>query len=358
MYCGQCGKKVMDTMLFCPFCGSPIVIPDQDEPAAPVPVQAAEPVQEVAAPMETEAPAAMEAQRPAAEQETVPEERIGDSPVSLFDADISAPAEEPKKSEPQEEFVPLRFSFDLPEEAAPADEADKPAAEPVLDVPEETPQRPRRSGQTVRPQSSRKRPTNTYIPVKDIAPDDIFMDKADEDEYDLDGDDAYDGAYEEEEYFYEEQDEGGFFHRHIRGFVGLILFIVLLAVCAFWANMEDGQRFLAKFNIAWRAEVYADLGYEAYGAGNHLMAARYYEKAYAREESNYEYAHSAMVAYYEAEDIPASAAMLKRCIAMEPDNPEPYREMLILYPDADKRPWEIRELISDGYARTGDPALK
>jgi len=33
MYCGQCGKKVMENMLFCPFCGSPIVIPYQDEPA-------------------------------------------------------------------------------------------------------------------------------------------------------------------------------------------------------------------------------------------------------------------------------------------------------------------------------------
>ena len=46
MYCGQCGKKVMDNMLFCPFCGSPIVIPEQDEPqqpaAAAVPVKKAE----------------------------------------------------------------------------------------------------------------------------------------------------------------------------------------------------------------------------------------------------------------------------------------------------------------------------
>ena len=31
MYCSKCGKKVGDTMLFCPFCGEAIVIPDQDE---------------------------------------------------------------------------------------------------------------------------------------------------------------------------------------------------------------------------------------------------------------------------------------------------------------------------------------
>ena len=35
MYCSQCGKKVQENMLFCPFCGSPIVIPDQDEESAP-----------------------------------------------------------------------------------------------------------------------------------------------------------------------------------------------------------------------------------------------------------------------------------------------------------------------------------
>ena len=31
MYCSHCGKKVGDTMLFCPFCGEAIVIPDQDD---------------------------------------------------------------------------------------------------------------------------------------------------------------------------------------------------------------------------------------------------------------------------------------------------------------------------------------
>ena len=30
MFCSQCGKKVTENMLFCPFCGKPIVIPDQE----------------------------------------------------------------------------------------------------------------------------------------------------------------------------------------------------------------------------------------------------------------------------------------------------------------------------------------
>ena len=31
MFCSQCGKKVLESMLFCPFCGAPIVIPDQPD---------------------------------------------------------------------------------------------------------------------------------------------------------------------------------------------------------------------------------------------------------------------------------------------------------------------------------------
>ena len=34
MYCSHCGKKVGEDMLFCPFCGKPIVIPEQDDKPA------------------------------------------------------------------------------------------------------------------------------------------------------------------------------------------------------------------------------------------------------------------------------------------------------------------------------------
>ena len=33
MFCSRCGKKVLEYMLFCPFCGTEIVIPEQDEAA-------------------------------------------------------------------------------------------------------------------------------------------------------------------------------------------------------------------------------------------------------------------------------------------------------------------------------------
>ncbi|MBQ8507942.1 MAG: zinc ribbon domain-containing protein [Clostridia bacterium] len=336
MYCGQCGKKVMDNMLFCPFCGQPIVIPDQDD------VPAAKPAPQPEAPEQPEIEIAEESK----------------APVSLFDVPQPEPTfEEPVAEEPEEEFVPLSFDLeDVPEEES----VPQPEPEPeiIVDIPDEQPAAApaRRSApQTKRPPSARKRPANTYIPVKDIAPDDIFMDGDEDDDYDLDDD--FDDIGDD--YYYEDQDEGSFFQRHIRGIVGLLLFLLLVAICAFWANTGKGQMTLARFNLAWRPEPYAELAYEAYQANNDLMAARYYEKAFSRsEESNYEYAHSAMVAYYEADEIEASAAMLKICVAMDPDNPEPYQELMILYPDAETRPWEIRELIRQGYERTGNESLK
>ncbi|MBQ3305593.1 MAG: zinc-ribbon domain-containing protein, partial [Clostridia bacterium] len=40
MYCSHCGKKVGEDMLFCPFCGKPIVIPEQDDAPVAAPVDA------------------------------------------------------------------------------------------------------------------------------------------------------------------------------------------------------------------------------------------------------------------------------------------------------------------------------
>lgn len=369
MYCGQCGKKVMENMLFCPFCGSPIVIPDQDNvPQVPAAVQNDAPPRPQSAPEPPEA---------------APQ---GSGPASIFDAEAPLPFGGEDRADAQEEeekFVPLSFSFEEREAAlADMDKAKDIAKDmdvngdgqapdrQIVDVPEEvvSPARPAeaecRREDRMRPESVRRRSANTYIPVKEVALNDIFMDGDDdydiddepEDDYDLDED--FDEDFDDEDYYYEEREEGGFMRRHVRGVVGLVLFLLLIAICFFWAGTDRGQLTLAKFNLAWRAQPYAELGYEAYLADSKLMAARYYEKALSRDAQNYEYAHSAMVSYYEADDVEAAANMLRRCIALQPDNAEPYREMLILYPDRDSRPWEIQELIRTGYQRTGDAALK
>jgi len=355
MYCGQCGKKVMENMLFCPFCGSPIVIPEQDEPVT----------------------AAPEAEKKAV-PEAVPAEEARQ--ISLFE-DIEE--SEDIEAEDVVDFEPLRFSFDDVDdddedsdgELAAAFDDDPPEenyvpdlliveeesietlseeAEDVKPEPVKHPVKERRKT----PEMNRRRVNKTYIPVKEVDMDNLFMDEEsheDEDEYDLpeDNEDEFERDFE-----FEEPEEGSFVQRHIRGIVGLILMLVLAIIILIWAMSGKGQVTLAKLNLAWNPEIYADLGFEAYQSDSDLLAARYYEKALARDTENYDYAHSAMVAYYEADRIESAASMLKKCVEMRPDSVEPYQEMLILYPDAATRPWEIRELIRMGYERTGDASLK
>ena len=404
MFCGQCGKKIMENMLFCPFCGSPILIPDQDvEPAVASKEERAAEVSAAGKPAEVrpteearqteEARPAAEARpteetRPAAEvrptvetrpatevcsnanvspaevphpavQETAAQKAVMTGaaeerkrPVSLFD---NLPPEEPRREEP---FVPLSF------DESPSPEREKEEEIEIVSAKVEIEEKhPRGLSRRPEPQelrrteSARRRASQTFIPVRDVDLDDIFMDggsdEDDYDDYDLDDDGDY-----RDDFDFEEPEHGGFFQRHIRGLVGLALLVILLVICTVWAFSAKGQRTLAKANLAWTAQPYADLGYEAYRQDSDLLAARYYEKALARDETNYEYAHSAMVAYYEAEDIPSAAAMLKKCIAMNPDSPEPYQELMILYPDAETRPWEVQELLRQGYERTGSAALK
>ena len=53
MFCRKCGKEINNTSRFCPFCGTPVVMP-----AAPVPVTDPEPAAPASATVE--APAAAE----------------------------------------------------------------------------------------------------------------------------------------------------------------------------------------------------------------------------------------------------------------------------------------------------------
>lgn len=394
MYCGQCGKKIMENMLFCPFCGSPVVIPEQDSEKREQPVLKEAPQTVQVAPArqqrpvslfaQAEARQAAEAEAPAAQtaEEAQPEPRGEAEPGSEPGPEPEAePQLEPRADSEQEAFVPLSFEV----EAAP-DQPDAleeqlshpgitpefiPTEEPLA---EETPraEAQRRSSGPARP-IQRNAPRElkrtggarkqAFIPVKEVDLNNMFMDDLDdeddydEDDYDLEEAPPRRRRYVDDDFSFEEPEHGSFAHRHIRGIVGLILLVILLAVFGFWVFSENGQRVLATANLAWKPQVYANLGYEAYQQNNDLQAARYYEQALERDSSNYEYAHSAMVAYYEANEIESAAAMLKKCIEMDPENPEPYHEMLILYPDASTRPWEIQELIKLGYQRTGDDSL-
>ena len=326
MFCGRCGKRVLDDMLFCPFCGTAIVIPDQE------PVKAAPEASE----------SAPKAPDPQPRQSLFTEE------------EIRAREEALEAKQTAEEFVPLKFDFDTPEteetiaENADAPQVAAPAAEPA---PVKKPDL-----YANRPKNLRAHGTNTYVPLRDLDPKDLFMDEP-EDAYDADGSDSVEAVDDNEaDYDFEDKESGGFFRRHVRGMVALILFAVVVLVCVIWGFSADGQLTLAKLNVAWTAQPYAKLGYDAYGAKDYTLSAKYYSRAIALEQDNYEYAHSAMVAEYMADNIDAATVMAKKCIELAPDNAEPYTELKKIY-TGKELPWDVKELLAQGYARTGDESL-
>lgn len=189
-------------------------------------------------------------------------------------------------------------------------------------------------------EESQSRPTRSAAPTRRVLPDP-------DDEFDDDDDD-------------DDEEGEGFFSRHLRGIIGIILFLALLAGLAIYALSEPGQRTLARVNITLplKAEVYGKLGFESYNAGNYAEAGRLYERALAREPGSYSYASSAAMAYVALGEKEKAAAMLKKCVELNPDAVEPYIYLLNLYPNPNGRPWEITQMIEQGYLRTGDMRLK
>ena len=466
MFCSQCGKKVTENMLFCPFCGKPIVIPDQEpeeagSSAAPgreaegarvgeaaaraegdgettqildVPRQ----VEEAAARSErsarAEAPVrsgegakdgaellrrggeaaahtgsgdganpildmSLQAEKAAAHSGRLAREAAEASPRSegairagaeasgrsreeaqngaeILD-DSSERRESPQQMETRRAETDaasrrgtakgLQIDWEKEERFRPLD-LDDMDPEPVHEEPEnpreelsellshrlrEEPVRLKGRAPDLsnvhnpdRPGASSRRKASSYAPVREFNPDDMFMDG---DDYDEDDDD--------EEYAYEEPEEGGFFIRHIRGVVGLSLFVIVLAIVAGWAFSGGGQRVLAQANLAWQPSVYEQLGYDAYQNGQYAVAAGYYEQALKRDGRNYSYAYSAAVASYMAGDTERAAEMGKKAVEIDATRVDGYQLLQRLYPDASARPWEIQSLIQQGYRLTGDASL-
>ena len=379
MYCSHCGKKVNDRMLFCPFCGEPIVIPEQDEPQAPAPAET-ETVE--AAPLEEFVPlseALPDAQGD--DKSEKPPQEAGDAEAELLEWNRSRKtyAADDVWANPQraaeETFAPLSFEepkeekdTDWREEIARMKEAAAPEKKPPeMNALEREPVKldgaaPKLEaeikGALSAPREKPHKGGSTLVPPKAMDPNDIFMDgkKADVGGYD-DYDDPPAKDFREEEYVFEDADEGTFFMRHIRGFVGLALFLILILMFVIYAFSKAGQQSLARINLAWSTDAYTQLGYEYYQQEQYAQAGLYYERALQRDPHNYGYASSAAMAYVEAGNTEKAAAMLKRCAEINPTLLEPYIYLLNLYPDAAQRPWDITQLLQKGYDRTGDPRL-
>lgn len=420
MYCSQCGKKVMDTMLFCPFCGSPIVIPSQDNEEMrtaekPCTGDSAAKKSDFSSPVSDCEAMAVSISEPdmemkimenagceSADQEILPEtkneekletevsletteETFSEAPeeqeefeineggdnadavggettfTSLFDEIAEKQSEEKENndfaslSEDKEDEIESQWRRNVPERMKKTPEMRKDnqihldGRAPRLDG------RRKSSVENSEIGKPNRRKAATYIPERSLNLEDIFMDDIEEDEYD-DFDDGFESA--PDVYEFEDDDEGNFFIRHIRGLIGLSLLLVLVMIFFFYGISDGGQATLAQMNLAWRPEAYSKIAYEYYQEQRYDLAGSFYEKALSRDSDNYSYAESAAMAYITGEDTEKAAMMLKKCIEMNPSKAEPYVYLMNLYPDSANRPWDVSQLLLQGYRTTGDERLK
>ena len=373
MYCSHCGKKVGDTMLFCPFCGEAIVIPDQDDGSR-------EAQQVDSAEIDAFEPLAVPAAEPAREPETTAE-AVEETDAAAELEDWSRAREEKRADDvwarrdaPEEPFTPLVLDG---EDEAPANWREEIASrKQAVTVENKPPEIRREDDQPVRLEGSApdlnlevegakgaprekapRKHANTLVPPKTMNPNDIFMDDKSPafdavDPYDDVGNEDFSGAFA-----FEDDDEGSFFMRHLRGIVGLALFVILILMFVIYAFSRAGQFSLARFNLAWSTDAYSSLGYQSYQEERYSDAGLYYERALQRDPGNYSFASSAAMAYFEAKNTEKSAEMLKKCIDINPALLEPYIYLLKLYPEAAQRPWDVTQLLQQGYRQTGDARL-
>ena len=294
MYCSQCGKRVKETMRFCPFCGSEIEIPDQGE------------IQEVGKAVQREVP------------KTFSEQLQKDDsgvfiPLSMDESVWKVPDAKPE-----------------PQKRVELEEKDRP--EPLRPSVKEREKEPAVQERPPRRTPSDDRPTQTYTPQRRFDPDDIFFD-------------AHDDEDEDEEIRFEEED-GGFLARHTRGLVALIMVLVLVVACACYLYTDSGQRLLTRFDLAWKPQAYSAVAYQDYAQGRYDRAAAEYARALSLAPDNYEYARSAGINYLQAGDKSQAEAMARAAIAIDPDRQDAYTLLERIYPSAQERPADIAALLA------------
>ena len=382
MFCSRCGKKVLEYMRFCPFCGMELVVPEQDAEAGVDDGARAETDAATSEPVKFER-FTFDIPSDNSEDESDVSESSAPEPLPRFEAKRDSDREFSWSREREDGEMDSFLDDDDGDEEdetydSPGDEgrfeADKLShrGERAFD----------RSG-SERRRSSGRRQADTYVPAKPLKDEDIFMDEvadADGDEDDYDEYDRYEHAhmsqhrhhhrhYEEDD---DDDDDRSFFMRHIRGFIGVILFAALILLLVFYFLSDAGQLTLARVNATLpvvKAETYARVGRDYYKSGDYQRAGIYYERALARDPSSfpardpkaydsYDWASSAATAYITGGYTDKAAEMLKKCIEINPEATEAYYNLLNLYPNANSRPPEVSRLLQQGYERTGDARLR
>ena len=251
-------------------------------------------------------------------------------------------------------------SFTEPETAA---EKETGAAEDLFDIEDETPVG-RPAVAPARPVLDRRVPVetgraNTYVPRRSetMEPEDFFAVRGQvlpeyDDEHEMRPKKRRPGNE------FEDDAPQSFAVRHMRGIVTLALLAVTAVIMLIWVNTDSAQLAMAKIDMAWKAEPYAELGAEAYAQGDLSGAGYYYMQALKREADNKDYAVMAANAYIEGGYTAKALEAIRECIGIAPEDADLYAALIDLQGGYENMPASDRQLVDKGYELTGDERLK
>jgi len=371
MFCAQCGKKVKENMLFCPHCGKVLEFLEDEETAVQqTDIQPQNDGAETARQGVNQQPSVVqyESRAQSAQQYSSGQNQNGESRQNTQRPSFDEDAQYSLYNSPEDAqaFVPIDIDTEVfyqapePEVSVFALEDEE---EPEMAVVEISGQAPELNRET-NPLDTHG--SETYLPRKyepdpeeDFEEGNFFMEeerpaprsRAYEPEEDFED---YD---EDDDFEYEEPQSGSFFYRHIRSLVGFSLFLMVVLIMSMWAVSPNGQNLLAHYSLAWKPSAYEQLAYEAYSAQHYKTAGDYYAKAYQRADDGYTYALYAAISYQNAGQADLAVQYVKHALAVRQDDVKPYQVLVSLYPDVATRPWDVNELVKQGYQVTGDPSL-
>lgn len=307
MICPKCGFKNPDIRLFCSRCGE--ILPEAGSEPPEAGFDVFEPIGADRI-KDEEAPDAEEAAPVVSAADDGPSEGEDDAPFEVADMFLDESAEKLKRRAARERTqspAPNRLN-----EAA-----------------------------------SRSR-RETMIPERDaITPDKFFTVRGQlDDRYKAIAPD------DDDEYTYEEEDS--FLVKHTRGIVFLLLFVLTLAVIGAWSLSDGGRRVLASRGFAWSKDTFAELGYEAYNAGDYEKAVYYLSRADRNENNIVALANS----YIELKQTLYAVREVRELIRLRPDKADYYVVFAQLLGGYENMSKEDKQLYEDGYLLTGDERLK
>ena len=320
MYCAHCGRQNADEMLFCGYCGKPLVTEDKN----PQPDDSES--RALYGRPESSAPA-----------------KAKDVPIARRASTIVPVREKPQEDDP----------FALA--------AETPVRRPVpspADVVRSTPAEPPRKATPGTEAVQRGRDARTIVPRREVEWDEgnIFLEDSENEAAPTER--VQRRAVRRQKNAYEEAERGGFFARHIRGFVSLFLLMMVAVVVTMWAWSPAGERVLAQLNLSRQPAAYARLAEQMNETGSREMEGYYYLRALGLDPDNLDYAICAANAYIASGNNAKATEALVRVVELQPDNVDAYVLLSNLYPVVNTRPEDVRNLIQQGFARTGDSRLQ